>query len=125
MLPACPLLLPTVCSSLLTRHRFPDEDSDDLFEFNTDSGLDDAEPRLARWAARYEDGAALVALDEQGGVYVDAHVLSTPLIAGREVQTEVLRVGTAAQVKQFGCTWDRRKRSFGAVALARAHGDWQ
>ena len=46
-----------------------------------DEDEDDAEPRLARWAALYEDEAAVQRADAEGYVYVDAHALSQPSLA--------------------------------------------
>jgi hypothetical protein len=59
-----------------------DEGDDDgmLFEEAAGADADEDEPRLARWAAQYEDEEVLQALYQRGLVMIDAHALSTPTL---------------------------------------------
>lgn len=73
-----------------------DDDSSSLLRLEGEEGdgaLTETEPHLAQWSALYEEGAVLRALHESGEVYVDAHVLSTPLIAGARRRTNTAPPG--------------------------------
>lgn len=53
-----------------------EEDSEGTFEQVDEEG----EARLVQWAALYEDGSVLRAMDAKGEVFIDAHSLSSPVL---------------------------------------------
>ena len=56
-------------------------DAEEVAEDLAEAGSEMEEPRLAAWAARFASTAALQAAEAAGYVLVDAHVMTTPLIA--------------------------------------------
>ena len=78
----------------------------------------EAEPRLARWVELYEDADELRRLDGEGQVLVDAHVLTTPVLADVDGDGEVdlvvavsyfIEEESAARLARHGVLLDRTR----------------
>lgn len=100
-----------------------DEGDDDALaggeEYDETAGpADGEEPRLARWVELYEDADELRRLDGEGQVLVDAHVLTTPVLADVDGDGEVelvlavsyfIEEESAARLARHGVLLDRTR----------------
>ena len=106
------------------------DDEADLYEEGRGDGdfvdevLSDGEPRLAKWAVTYEDENVLRSLDAQGYLYVDAHALSTPVLADVDGDGAVelvvaisyfLEEDATARLARLGIVVDKDKYVAGGV----------